>query len=98
MIEERSTTGESTRTSTDGWRTYRAKGGVDRDFNCAPVVLTQEDLIDLQLAIEDDKLPHTTGFFFGRSDGSEQENDLEFVRKALAEVEAGRTVYYTSWW
>jgi hypothetical protein len=83
-----------------GWMEdlYRSKGGTDSDFNGALVVLTQEDLTELQLAIEDGTLPYTNGFFFGVSDGSETVDDLEFIRKALNEIKDGRTVYYTSWW
>ena len=44
------------------------------------------------------RLPKTTGFFFGESDGSEQEDDLEFIAKAREALAADKFVYYTSWW
>jgi hypothetical protein len=47
-----------------------------------------------------DKRVHikTDGFFFGKSNGSEQEDDLAFVAKARKAIAAGQTVFYSSWW
>lgn len=83
-----------------GWmeRLYRAKGGKDEDFNCAPVELTLADLDALEADIHAGILPKTSGFFFGASDGSERNEDLAFVEKARAEIAAGKAVFYTSWW
>jgi hypothetical protein len=84
-----------------GWMEmkYRDKGG-QQDFNCVPVVLTAEDLDELETAITQRFLPPTTGFFFGRSELSDEEigDDLCFLRKARVAIKAGRTVYYSSWW
>ena len=44
------------------------------------------------------RLPKTTGFFFGESDGSELEDDLDFIAKAREALAADKFVYYTSWW
>jgi hypothetical protein len=43
-------------------------------------------------------LPSTIGFFFGESDGSETEVDLEFIGKARDALMEGATVLYDSWW
>ncbi|MEZ5692256.1 MAG: hypothetical protein R3D99_00080 [Altererythrobacter sp.] len=82
-----------------GWMEdlYYAKGGKEQ-FNCVPVRLSLDDLTQLELAITSGSLPSTSGFFFGQSDGSESSDDLAFVAKAREAIEAGRTVYYDSWW
>lgn len=83
-----------------GWMAdlYFAKGGKSEVFNCVPVRLTLDDLVQLEAAIKSGELPPTSGFFFGQSDGSESEDDLSFVSKAREAIEEGRAVYYDSWW
>ncbi|MCA1494777.1 phosphoglycerate kinase [Ensifer sp. NBAIM29] len=83
-----------------GWmeRLYREKGGKDANFNCLNLQLTAEDLDRLETAIRDRTLPHTEGFFFGVSDGSEVDDDLAFVAKARDALAAGLAVFYVSWW
>lgn len=83
-----------------GWmeRLYREKGGTDDSFNCANLQLTADDLDRLEAAIRERRLPATDGPFFGESDGSETEDDLQFVAKARDALAAGLTVFYTSWW
>lgn len=83
-----------------GWMEtlYRAKGGVAQQFNCVPVVLTPDDLDNLEVAIRTGALPDTVGFFFGDSDGSESEDDLAFIAAARTAIDQGLTVYYDSWW
>jgi hypothetical protein len=83
-----------------GWMEalYREKGGVDENFNCVNLKLTTDDLDRLQADILAQALPRTTGFFFGETDGSETEDDLQFVAKAREALAAGLTVYYSSWW
>jgi hypothetical protein len=83
-----------------GWmeRLYREKGGQDDAFNCANLVLTREDIDALEEAIRSRSLPSTSGFFFGESDGSEIDDDLDFIAKARAAIAAGLTVFYSSWW
>ncbi len=82
-----------------GWMEdlYFNKGGAEL-FNCATVRLTYGDLRALEQAILNGDLPHTTGFFFGETDGSEKEDDLAFVDKALQALAEGKAVYYDSWW
>jgi len=86
-----------------GWMEslYNEKGGQE-EFNCRPVQLTSEDIQRLATALLETKpdLPETEGFFFGSSEGSEDEiqDDLEFVKKAKQAIDEGYTVYYNSWW
>ena len=83
-----------------GWMQslYESKGGTSDSFNGDCVVLTNNDLLDLERDIMDGNLPDTQGFFFGNSDGEEKNDDLEFVKKAMQAIKEGKTVYYTSWW
>jgi len=76
---------------------YREKGG-ESDFNCRPVELTQEDIDRLAESILGGKLPETSGFFFGQSFGDEENEDLEFCKKASEAIKEGYTVFYDSWW
>lgn len=76
---------------------YYEKGGTET-FNCRPVLLTPEDLDRLEADIRSTALPETTGFFFGKTDGSERDEDLAFIAKARAAMAEGFTVYYDSWW
>ena len=81
-------------------------GGSFGDFNCAPVPLDKDDLLQLKKAVEENKLNYEAcGFFFGESASptsehfsEEKEDDLAFITKALGYVEKGQPVYYTSWW
>ena len=85
-----------------GWmeKLYRAKGGTDPDFNCAKVRLTLEDLDRLEKDVLANKLPQTSGFFFGNNPPDEESirYDMEFVSKAKAAIAGGMAVYYDSWW
>lgn len=83
-----------------GWmeQLYYEKGGEAAMFNCAPVVLTLDDLDALENDIHTGNLPDTRGFFFGDSDGTEIKDDLAFIAKAREAIADGYTVYYDSWW
>ncbi len=83
-----------------GWmqNLYDMKGGTSPDFNGDCVVLDSEDLDNLEQDIKDGNLPDTTGFFFGNTQGDEDEDDLLFVKEAREAIANGNTVYYTSWW
>lgn len=68
-------------------------------FNGIELELTWEDLEQLEQDITHRRLPPTEGFFFGNnSDEYYQEQDLEFVKKAKAEVFLGLRVFYNSSW
>jgi hypothetical protein len=81
-------------------RLYAEKGGADPDFDLAAVLLVATDLDRLEADIKAKRLPVTSGFFFGCSDGDEREraDDLEFVQKARAALAMSLTVYYVAWW
>ena len=83
-----------------GWMEdlYRDKGGAADTFNCVNLELTAADLDALEDCIKAGALPHTSGFFFGETDGSEREDDLAFIAAARAAIAQGLSVYYTSWW
>lgn len=84
-----------------GWmeNLYDQKGGTE-EFNCVNVKLNLEDLDALERDLNSARLPQTSGFFFGASDGSIDEInfDLQFVKDAREAINQGYTVYYTSWW
>ena len=71
----------------------------DGDFNCEELILTLEDIDELEEAVNGSDLPHTGGFFFG-SDSSEhyKEQDLEFCKNAREALFFGYTVVYSSWY
>ncbi len=77
---------------------YRAKGGSDQDFDLNPVRLEGRDLDALEAIVKVNKLPFTTGFFFGQSRPEDKQDDLEFIQKARAALNDGLKLFYTSWW
>jgi len=83
-----------------GWmeNLYYDMGGKADSFNCVNVKLDIDDLKQLKEDIENGDLPQTAGFFFGQTDGSERDEDLEFVDKAIEAINEGYSVYYNSWW
>jgi hypothetical protein len=85
-----------------GWMEdlYYKKGGVKESFNCVPVELDLEDLVNLEIAIKEKMLPHTSGFFFGESDTDDEsiKADLNFVKDAKEAIFSGDRVFYDSWW
>lgn len=92
-----------------GWmeQLWNKKGRPGLDANCEDDIyfngieleLTWEDLDRLEADIKANRLPHTTGFFFGNpSDDYYREKDLEFVRKARVEIFTGLKVFYNSSW
>jgi hypothetical protein len=92
-----------------GWfeRLWLERGGVEDvndvfgGFNGGDWVHVKlEDLDRLEKDIISNSLPHTTGFFFGASyhDEDEIKADLEFVKKARAELQNGYKLFYTSSW
>ena len=69
----------------------------DGDFNCAELILTLEDIDELEAAVRGGDLPDTGGFFFG-GDSSEHYKDLEFCNDAREALTNGYTVIYSSWY
>jgi hypothetical protein len=84
-----------------GWmeRLAESKNVEYSTFNGVELELTWQDLDDLERAITHSQLPSTSGFFFGNeADDFYKEQDLEFVRKARAELFLGLKVFYNSSW
>lgn len=77
---------------------YREKGGKEETFNCTPVQLVQADLDRIREQVQSKALPKTEGFFFGESDDSDYDSDMDFLRKAEASLKEGYTIWYDSWW
>jgi len=76
--------------------------GVDE---CQQISLSQDDLETIYNAVQDNKLPHTTGFFFGESDGSKDERDydLKVLHRSIEWLlvnnsDEYRTVVYQASW
>ena len=83
-----------------GWmqKLWESKGN-EGDFNGDELELTWEDLDALEADVKENRLPLTSGFFFGRpSDDYYKEHDLEFIKKARAEIFSGLKVFYNSSW
>lgn len=76
----------------DRWQ----EGG--RSFNCQPLRLTWQDLVDLEWAITLEDLPHTEGFFFGESQPEDMDLDIAFIKAAKEAMSQDMEVYYDSWW
>jgi hypothetical protein len=79
---------------------WLSKGGdSDISFNGVQVELTWEDLERLEADVKASQLPDTTGFFFGNpADEQYLNEDLEFIKKARAELFLGLRVFYNSSW
>ena len=82
-----------------GWmeQLYIEKGGEEL-FNCECVRLDAADIDALEQVVNEDALPHTTGFFFGESRPEDKTDDVLFIQNARKALAAGLNVFYTSWW
>ncbi len=75
-------------------------GGVDE---CQEIYLSKDNLRQILNAVLKRQLPHTDGFFFGKSDGSEMANDANIFRNAIKwlvkpdDVAWRSIVYQASW-
>jgi len=68
-------------------------------FNGIELELTFDDVVKLEEDIKNNKLPETTGFFFGNnSDEYYKAQDLEFVYEAKSRLFLGQKVFYSSSW
>ena len=84
-----------------GWmeRLAESKNVQYNTFNGVELELTWEDLDELERAVTHGQLPSTQGFFFGNeADELYKEHDLEFIKKARAELFLGLKVFYNSSW
>jgi DNA polymerase/3'-5' exonuclease PolX len=78
---------------------YYKKGGTG-EFNCDYLILTLEDLEDLEKDVRENNLPNTEGFFFGNNspDNESIRNDIDFIYAAKRAIGDGLYVFYSSWW
>ena len=73
------------------------------DNPCQRIELSANSMRQIIEAVKNKDLPHTEGFFFGESDGSEDEETIEIFTKAIAWLETKednvwRSVFYTASW
>ncbi len=84
---------------------FIVKTFADGDDDCRPVELDKDAILAIMEAIQGRQLPHTTGFFFGQSECTDEEmqEDLAIFRRALAWLEADEpdvwkfVTYQASW-
>ena len=67
-------------------------------FNTVYLELTADDIAKLEHQNENDALPKTTGFFFGKSTAEDKERNKEFIEIAKQAINDDYRVYYLSWW
>ena len=67
------------------------------DFNGDELELTEQDIDDLEQAVEHDQLPTKFPFDSGTNDYY-KERDLQFIRDARAHLFLGLRVFYNSSW
>jgi len=78
---------------------YKTENTEWDSFNGVEVLLSEDDIKELIVAIMSNDLPATEGFFFGNdADEYYRKQDLEFCEWALQEIADGREVYYDSSW
>jgi hypothetical protein len=73
------------------------------DDSCQQIHLSADDLKTIIAAVKAKELPHTTGFFFGESDGTEWRDDISIFTNALKwllteQPNRWRSVYYQASW
>lgn len=71
--------------------------GIDE---CQKIPLTANDLQNILTASEENRLPFTTGFFFGVSDPEHKQETKEILTNAIAWLKENpnRTLYYQASW
>lgn len=83
---------------------YIERGGTE-EFNCVKLPLSKEDCEDIinfareRLETNEDKVEHTTGFFFGQTQKEDWEETIKIFENALNTVNFDtEEIYYDSWW
>lgn len=75
----------------------------DGKDDCQEIYLNKEEMLKIITAIKQKELPHTEGFFFGASDGSEDEESIKTFQNAIEwldndeENTSKYIVYRASW-
>ena len=83
------------------------------DFNCVELQLTEQDIDNLEYAIENFELPEASGFFWGSdsyfwNDENDEpfpeneywykKNDLMFIESARKALDNKHRIYYSCWY
>ena len=76
----------------------RETGRNPAEFNCEDLEITKDILDELSRFVHGPHNKHYSGFFWGASDDSKWEDTKEALRLVEAELDAGRKVYFHSWW
>jgi hypothetical protein len=63
-----------------GYIVQQFAGGKDE---CQEIELSEDQIRQTISAVKNKRLPHTEGFFFGQSDGSEDEETIKILERAL---------------
>ena len=82
---------------------YIVENFADGIDNCQSIYLDQDALTNILEAVEANDLPHTIGFFFGETDGSERDDTIAILKNAiewLTTTDEGvwRSVHYRASW
>jgi hypothetical protein len=82
---------------------YIVKEFAKGEDNCEPVDLSADQLRQILKASEEDALPHTDGFFFGKSQPEDKVETKQRLEKAIAWLEQNdpkthRSVRYRASW
>ena len=80
-----------------GWMKtlYLSKGGKDDYFNHCTVLLTMEDIKQLEQDIKHDRLPTTTGPFFGdNADEEYKAESLKWMKRCMCAIVDECDLYY----
>ena len=70
----------------------------DMHFNTVYLELTIDDINNLEHQNENNALPETTGFFFGKSHALHRDENRKFIEVARQAISEGNRIYYFSWW
>ena len=91
----------------------KTEGNAMGDFNCVELQLTEQDIDNLEYAIENFELPEANGFFWGsdsyfwHNENDEpfpeneywyKKNDLMFVEEARKMLDKKWRVFYSCWY
>ena len=82
---------------------YIVNNYADGEDTCQSIFLDENHIEEIIAAITAETLPHTEGFFFGASDGTEKDEDLKIFTAALAwlrtpEQGVFKSIHYQASW
>lgn len=69
------------------------------DFNCIPLILEKEDVIDIIERHKNNEIPEARGFFWGESEKSDFDESLKEFEDVLKNTDWDNEMcIYNSWW